>query len=145
MQALILAGGEGTRLRPLTLTMPKPAIQLVDRPFLRHMVDWLHRYGVDDVVIASGFGAAESTAPSSMASIVASPQAPQGGIDKSGIIPPATGSAISAGARVCCETRAPLRKFLAKSVCADFQECPSSRGSTTRRDRRRVMVRCGGR
>jgi mannose-1-phosphate guanylyltransferase len=57
MQALILAGGEGTRLRPLTLTIPKPAIQLVDRPFLRHMLDWLGRYGVDEVVIASGFGA----------------------------------------------------------------------------------------
>jgi len=57
MQALILAGGEGTRLRPLTLTIPKPAIQLVDRPFLRFMLDWLARYGVDDVVVASGFGA----------------------------------------------------------------------------------------
>jgi len=57
MQALILAGGEGTRLRPLTLTMPKPAIQLVDRPFLRFMIDWLGHHGVDEVVIASGFGA----------------------------------------------------------------------------------------
>ena len=60
MQALILAGGEGTRLRPLTLTIPKPAIQLVDRPFLRYMLDWLGRHGVDDVVIASGFGAEAS-------------------------------------------------------------------------------------
>jgi mannose-1-phosphate guanylyltransferase len=57
MQALILAGGEGTRLRPLTLTIPKPAIQLVDRPFLRFMLDWLGKHGVDDVVVASGFGA----------------------------------------------------------------------------------------
>jgi mannose-1-phosphate guanylyltransferase len=56
-QALILAGGEGTRLRPLTLTMPKPAIQLVDRPFLRYMIDWVGRYGIEEVVIASGFGA----------------------------------------------------------------------------------------
>jgi len=59
MQALILAGGEGTRLRPLTLTTPKPAIQLVDRPFLRFMIDWLARYGIDDVIVASGFGADE--------------------------------------------------------------------------------------
>ncbi len=59
MQALILAGGEGTRLRPLTLTTPKPAIQLVDRPFLRFMIDWLASHGVDDVVVASGFGAGE--------------------------------------------------------------------------------------
>ena len=59
MQALILAGGEGTRLRPLTLTMPKPAIQLVDRPFLRFMIDWLATHGVDEVIVASGFGADE--------------------------------------------------------------------------------------
>jgi mannose-1-phosphate guanylyltransferase len=59
MQALILAGGEGTRLRPLTLTTPKPALQLVDRPFLRFMIDWLASHGVDDVVVASGFGAEE--------------------------------------------------------------------------------------
>jgi NDP-sugar pyrophosphorylase family protein len=57
MRAVILAGGEGTRLRPLTLTMPKPALQLVDRPFLRYMVDWLARHGIDDVVVASGFRA----------------------------------------------------------------------------------------
>jgi mannose-1-phosphate guanylyltransferase len=57
MQALVLVGGEGTRLRPLTLTQPKPAIQLVDRPFIRFMVDWLARHGVDDVVMACGFRA----------------------------------------------------------------------------------------
>jgi mannose-1-phosphate guanylyltransferase len=57
MQALILAGGEGTRLRPLTLTTPKPAIQLVDRPFLRYMIDWLGHHGVEEVIVASGFGA----------------------------------------------------------------------------------------
>ncbi len=55
MQALILVGGEGTRLRPLTLTTPKPALPLVDRPFMRYMVDWLVRHGVDDIVMACGF------------------------------------------------------------------------------------------
>jgi mannose-1-phosphate guanylyltransferase len=59
MQALILAGGEGTRLRPLTLTTPKPALQLVDRPFLRYMIDWLASHDVEDVIVASGFGADE--------------------------------------------------------------------------------------
>ena len=58
MQALILVGGEGTRLRPLTLTVPKPVVPLVDRPFIRYMVDWLARHGVDDIVMASGFLAA---------------------------------------------------------------------------------------
>jgi mannose-1-phosphate guanylyltransferase len=57
MQALVLVGGEGTRLRPLTLTRPKPALTLVDRPFIRFMVDWLARHGVDEVVMACGFRA----------------------------------------------------------------------------------------
>ena len=55
MDALVLVGGEGTRLRPLTLTQPKPALPLVDRPFIRFMVDWLSRHGVDHVVMACGF------------------------------------------------------------------------------------------
>jgi mannose-1-phosphate guanylyltransferase len=58
MQALILVGGEGTRLRPITLTTPKPVVPLVDRPFIRYMIDWLARHGVDDVVMACGFLAA---------------------------------------------------------------------------------------
>ena len=56
MQALILAGGEGTRLRPLTLTWPKPAMPLVDRPFMAYLLDWVSRHGITDVVIACGFG-----------------------------------------------------------------------------------------
>ena len=55
MQALILVGGHGTRLRPVTLTLPKPVIPLVDRPFLRYMIDWLASHGVDDIVMACGF------------------------------------------------------------------------------------------
>ncbi len=55
MQALILVGGHGTRLRPVTKTVAKPVIPLVDRPFLRYMVDWLASHGVDDVVMACGF------------------------------------------------------------------------------------------
>lgn len=55
MQALILVGGEGTRLRPLTSTMPKPVVPLVDQPFLSYMLEWLRRHGVDDVVLSCGF------------------------------------------------------------------------------------------
>jgi mannose-1-phosphate guanylyltransferase len=55
MQGLVLVGGEGTRLRPLTLTRPKPALPLVDRPFIRYMVDWLSRHGIDEVIMACGF------------------------------------------------------------------------------------------
>ncbi|HVS28427.1 MAG TPA: NDP-sugar synthase [Solirubrobacteraceae bacterium] len=55
MQALILAGGEGTRLRPLTSTVPKPVIPLVDRPFVSFMLGWLKHHGVDDVVLSCGY------------------------------------------------------------------------------------------
>src|SRR4051794_40735461 len=54
MQALILAGGEGTRLRPLTSTVPKPVVPLVDRPFIVFMLDWLREHGVDDIVMSCG-------------------------------------------------------------------------------------------
>jgi mannose-1-phosphate guanylyltransferase len=55
MQAIVLVGGEGTRLRPLTAEVPKPALTLVDRPFLAYVVEWLARHGVDEVVLACGF------------------------------------------------------------------------------------------
>src|SRR3954449_10818013 len=55
VQALILAGGEGTRLRPLTSTVPKPVVPLVDRPFITYMLEWLKRHGVDDVVMSCGY------------------------------------------------------------------------------------------
>ncbi|HET7445150.1 MAG TPA: NDP-sugar synthase [Solirubrobacterales bacterium] len=55
MQAIVLVGGEGTRLRPLTDSTPKPALTLVDRPFLAYMVEWLAGHGVDEVVLACGF------------------------------------------------------------------------------------------
>jgi mannose-1-phosphate guanylyltransferase len=55
MKAVILAGGEGTRLRPLTLTLPKPVVPVVDRPFLRHQLDLLARAGVEEVVCAVGY------------------------------------------------------------------------------------------
>jgi mannose-1-phosphate guanylyltransferase len=54
MQALILAGGEGTRLRPLTSTVPKPVVPLVDRPFIAFMLDWLRSHGVEDIVMSCG-------------------------------------------------------------------------------------------
>lgn len=58
MQALILAGGQGTRLRPLTLTIPKPVVPILDRPHVVHMIEWLRAFDVDDVVLACGHGAA---------------------------------------------------------------------------------------
>jgi mannose-1-phosphate guanylyltransferase len=55
MQAVILVGGEGTRLRPLTSTVPKPVVPLVDRPFIAYMLQWLAQHGVDDVIMSCGF------------------------------------------------------------------------------------------
>src|SRR5262249_11135288 len=54
MQAIVLVGGEGTRLRPLTEHVPKPALTLVDRPFLAYVVEWLAGHGVDEVVLPCG-------------------------------------------------------------------------------------------
>jgi len=50
VQAVILVGGEGTRLRPLTSTVPKPVVPLVDRPFISFMLEWLRAHGIDDVI-----------------------------------------------------------------------------------------------
>jgi mannose-1-phosphate guanylyltransferase len=55
LQALILAGGEGTRLRPLTSTIPKPVVPLVGRPFISYMLTWLREHGVEDVILGCGF------------------------------------------------------------------------------------------
>ncbi len=55
MKAVILAGGEGTRLRPLTLSLPKPVVPVVDRPFLRHQLDLLARVGVREVVFSVAY------------------------------------------------------------------------------------------
>ena len=55
MQAIVLVGGEGTRLRPLTESVPKPALTLVDRPFLAYMIEWLGSHGVTEAVLACGF------------------------------------------------------------------------------------------
>jgi NDP-sugar pyrophosphorylase family protein len=55
MRAVILAGGEGTRLRPLTLTTPKPVVPIVDRPLLQHQLDLLARVGVFDIVFSVAY------------------------------------------------------------------------------------------
>jgi mannose-1-phosphate guanylyltransferase len=55
MRAVILAGGEGTRLRPLTLTTPKPVVPVVDRPLLRHQLDLLAGAGVREVVFSVAY------------------------------------------------------------------------------------------
>ena len=55
MKAVILAGGEGTRLRPLTSNQPKPMMPLVNRPMMEHVVRLLAGHGFDDIVVTVAF------------------------------------------------------------------------------------------
>jgi NDP-sugar pyrophosphorylase family protein len=55
MQALILAGGKGTRLRPLTVYTPKPVVPVCNRPFLRYQIDTLKRAGVTDITLSLSY------------------------------------------------------------------------------------------
>src|ERR1700682_5464860 len=55
IQAVILVGGEGPRLRPLTSPVPKPVVPLVDRPFISFMLEWCKKHGIDDVIMSCGF------------------------------------------------------------------------------------------
>ncbi len=55
MDAVVLVGGSGTRLRPLTLRTPKPMLMLVDRPLLAYLFDQLAAAGVDRAILACGY------------------------------------------------------------------------------------------
>uniref|UniRef100_A0A668UCS6 mannose-1-phosphate guanylyltransferase n=1 Tax=Oreochromis aureus TaxID=47969 RepID=A0A668UCS6_OREAU len=55
MKALILVGGYGTRLRPLTLSVPKPLVEFCNKPILLHQVEALVKAGVDHVVLAVSY------------------------------------------------------------------------------------------
>lgn len=52
MKAIILVGGEGLRLRPLTCNIPKPMVPIVNKPFLEHMVDNLKRHNISEIILA---------------------------------------------------------------------------------------------
>ena len=54
-QAVIFAGGLGTRMRPLTDTMPKPMIPVQGRPFLEYLVELLHANGIEEIIILLGY------------------------------------------------------------------------------------------
>ena len=55
MKAVVLVGGEGTRLRPLTYTTPKPLLPIANQPFLERQLAWLGAHGVDEVVLSLGY------------------------------------------------------------------------------------------
>src|SRR5687768_16497835 len=51
MKAVVMAGGEGTRLRPLTSNAPKPMMPLANRPMMEHIVTLLKQHGFEDIVV----------------------------------------------------------------------------------------------
>ncbi len=55
MKAVILAGGKGTRLRPLTLHTPKPIVPILDRPFLSFQIDLLRRSGISEIILSLSY------------------------------------------------------------------------------------------
>lgn len=61
-QAVVLAGGEGTRLKPLTNTRPKPLLPILDRPCLEYVIESLSRAGIDDIFLACSYRSADIVA-----------------------------------------------------------------------------------
>jgi NDP-sugar pyrophosphorylase family protein len=55
VKAIILAGGYGKRLIPLTLEKPKPLIEIKDKPILQWQIEWLTKQGIKEIVLAVGY------------------------------------------------------------------------------------------
>ncbi len=54
-KALILAGGKGTRLKPITNEIPKPLVPLHDRPIMQHTIELFKKYGINEIIISIGY------------------------------------------------------------------------------------------
>ena len=55
MKAVVMAGGEGTRLRPLTSNQPKPMVPIVGKPCMEHILELLKSHGFEDVIVTVAF------------------------------------------------------------------------------------------
>lgn len=55
MKGVILVGGEGTRLRPLTCHIPKAVVPILNHPFLEHLLHYLKQHGISDIILALGY------------------------------------------------------------------------------------------
>jgi mannose-1-phosphate guanylyltransferase / phosphomannomutase len=55
MRAVVMAGGEGTRLRPLTSNQPKPMVPIVGKPCMEHILELLKAHGLEDVIVTVAF------------------------------------------------------------------------------------------
>ncbi|HEV3408389.1 MAG TPA: nucleotidyltransferase family protein, partial [Gaiellaceae bacterium] len=89
MKAVVMAGGEGTRLRPLTSNQPKPMVPVVGKPCMEHIVELLRAHGFEDVVatlafmpqaIRSYFGSGESQGVRMSYSVEESPAGTAGSV-----------------------------------------------------------------
>jgi mannose-1-phosphate guanylyltransferase/phosphomannomutase len=89
VKAVVMAGGEGTRLRPLTSNQPKPMVPIVGKPCMEHIVDLLRTHGFDDVIVTVAFmpqairgyfGAGESQSVSIRYSVEESPAGTAGSV-----------------------------------------------------------------
>lgn len=57
MKAVIMAGGKGTRLRPLTDEIPKPLVPIIDKPVMAHIIELLKRHGIEEIACTLGYRA----------------------------------------------------------------------------------------
>jgi mannose-1-phosphate guanylyltransferase/phosphomannomutase len=89
MKAIVMAGGEGTRLRPLTSNQPKPMVPIVGKPCMEHIVELLRKHGFDEVIVTlaflpqaieSYFGDGESTGIPIAYSLEATPMGTAGSV-----------------------------------------------------------------
>ncbi len=55
MKAVILAAGKGTRVRPITETVPKPMIPIINKPVMEFLIDLLRQQGFDDIIISTSY------------------------------------------------------------------------------------------
>jgi mannose-1-phosphate guanylyltransferase / phosphomannomutase len=55
VKAVVMAGGEGTRLRPLTSNQPKPMVPIVGKPCMEHILELLEQHGIDEVIVTVAF------------------------------------------------------------------------------------------
>src|SRR5256885_14095555 len=98
MKAVVMAGGEGTRLRPLTSNQPKPMVPVVGKPCMEHILDLLRKHGIDEVLetlafmpqaIRSYFGDGESLGLSIEYSVEEAPLGTAGSVRLAGAERPA--------------------------------------------------------
>ena len=55
MKAVILVGGKGTRLRPITFLNPKPMLPLANKPFMENFILWLKSHRIKDIIFSTGY------------------------------------------------------------------------------------------